>query len=195
MVGEEPIVIGAIIGFIGTIIGVIIGFGLNCVKEWRDRNKQKESVKLLISLEIDKNLEMFTLLWNRIHEDLNEEREDAISRKTFMLIDLPSTHWKDESLNNLISYLPLAFTVDEIENVHDFYDDLEKIESIRLRLRSIYDNMWRNAQSLNAKSDDFIAPIEKQLTLSVFDMKAPDFWNEFEKIALKLLKNGNPFNK
>jgi hypothetical protein len=45
------------------------------------------------------------------------------------------------------------------------------------------------------KSDDFIAPIEKQLTLSVFDMKAPDFWNEFEKIALKLLKNGNPFNK
>ena len=181
---------------LGTISGVITGFLLNEINTRRKEKRQIQSVRMLISLEIDKNIEMLYDLWDKVNKiDPDNENEDKMTNSEYKLINLPSTYWKNESWKSQISFLPIALNKDEIRKVNDFYDDIENIKSIQLSLLSLAEEDAKGWRAVNSKHGMFISYKDLPVFPEAFKQRAPALWAEFEKITLKLLENRNPLSK
>jgi len=89
----------AIFGVIGTMIGTILGFVLS---EWAARQREKSTekrqtrtVRTMLSLEIDQNLNLLRDFWSKVRQ-VDESEQDpnlARSRLARRMIELPLPHW------------------------------------------------------------------------------------------------------
>lgn len=174
------------LGILGTILGTIMGFSLNAYNNWRiEKNreqKQVKSVRLLINLEIDQNLSLLRDFWDTLNIESYEYKDyEEIWKRHYakMLINMPLSKWRNINWKNHNSLLPITFNEREINEISNFYNNLENISSIRSSLsylKSVTDEDWRGLgrKKLPHSSD------------------AKKHWDEFEKIALETLEKGNP---
>lgn len=119
-----------------TILGTIIGFGLSELATFfRKRREDKrftESVKTILKLEIDLNLQMFGEFWSQVNQ-LNGAIEDLEARKRRLarrLIEVPLPALRKEALQSQFSLLAWAISEQEVIQVFQFYDRLGKLETI-----------------------------------------------------------------
>jgi len=181
--------IEALIATVGTIIGTILGFFLSewSTKRREDRNekKQAQSVRTLVSLEIDRNLNLLTDYWPRV-EQAADPNDDAQGRKIKLaskFIELAFPEWKREILDSQLPLLAMALREQEVVQVLQFYDRLSKVEALRNGLVS----------AAQEDKEDRRAPVRNSYSSSMaFSRKALVYWDECESTVAQLLGKGNP---
>lgn len=182
------------------IFAVFITDWLNKKREANAKNEQIQSARMLIGLEVDKNIEMLSELWDKVNR-IDSIEEDSLISKAYNLKNSPLRSWKNESWKSQISFLPIALNRDEIKDVSNFYDDLDNIKSIHSNLVSLYvrqDGEWNKLIETNPGVKHRGQLIEFPMDVippNIFETGAPDLLKEFEKITLRLIKKGNPLNK
>ena len=109
----------ALIGLIGTIFGTIIGFALSETATWfrarRTEQKQVESVRTILSLEIAHNLSL-------LQQILDEPAEIVSSGR------LPA--WSHQIWESQLPIASMALTPEEIKQVHKFHYDLYSLKKL-----------------------------------------------------------------
>lgn len=185
MVQEFLTVLGTIVG---TVAGAITGFLLNEYKTRKDKDNQIKSARMLIRLEIDKNLEMLSELWDTVTKiDPDKKNSNALDL-AYNLVDLNLPPWKNESWISQLSFLPIALNEDKIKDINELYNDFDII-------KSIYSSLWylnnKDEEDIRSRQTDYV-----YLTAyTAFNEGAPELWKKFEEITLKLLENRNPLNE
>jgi len=180
--------ITAIIG----LAGVIIGFLLNGINTWYSKRNQIKSIRILISNEIDANLRMLSILWNKMNkaDDKGNKADNKIvlARR---FVSLPFPFWKQIMWYEQASILALALNENEIKKIQDIYNDLDTLKSIHSHLLMYSEKDEENSgKSTDLGFGDIKFSINHSSNL--FENESLDFWDEFEKTTLKLLKEGNP---
>ena len=181
--------IEALIATVGTIIGTILGFFLSewSTKRREDRNekKQAQSVRTLVSLEIDRNLNLLRDYWPQVEQaaDPNDGAEGRKVKFARRFVELAFPEWKREILDSQLSLLATALHEQEVVQVFQFYDRISKVEALR------------NGLVLAAQEDkeDQRSPVRNSYGLPMaFSKRALMYWDECEDIVAQLLGKGNP---
>jgi hypothetical protein len=192
-------VIEGIIGtVIGTIIGTVLGFFLS---EWgtkgreeRTEKKQSQGTRTIINLEINRNLESLRQLWQDVNQNPGASDDTTFRKQTLGIrfTELPFPASRREGLDSQLSFLPSAFKRQEIEQVFQFYDSMNKLEEIRMEL-ALTAKEFREGklQVLQATGmlDRNIA--EKDLHWR-YEKKMTELWDEVEPLVTQLVARGNP---
>ena len=198
-----------IIGVIGSIICVLIGFLLSEIRNWihekSKEKKQSESVRTIISLEIEQNLSLLENFWKRLNNFIKEEKDkdikdkDSISTKlSYRFIEMPELNWNHKFVESQLSFMSLAFNKDEINKIMNFHSQLDAITEIQKKLSFIKnkaDEKGYTRASQMKSADIFGHLVASYTSNSTFIKKAPELWGECERIVLEVLDKGNPLNK
>jgi hypothetical protein len=117
--------------------------------------QQRNSVRLLLSLEIDHNLDSLRTFWAEVtreelrnYSDDSDEQRRAVARdRARALLGAPVPVWAREAWNGLTPLLPLALSRTEIERANGVYSRLDTISAIRAQLAEMaaempYKEVW-----------------------------------------------------
>lgn len=200
----------ALITAIATLAAAFIAFLLNERKNQKNKNEQIKSVKTLISIEIDKNLEMLSELWENINPDENSNKVylfesgyksgilsvyDNNEKKVIIadrLIKSRLPIWMNDAWKSQYYFLPIAFNEGDIKIINDFYNGLYTINSIYDSILAIRKKEDNEDQSII--ENGHVDGVDSSTYNSLFYYEARFDGDKFEKIVRKLLKNGNPLN-
>ena len=177
---------------LATCLGVVMGLGSSELSNWRRDRKSKRrkinSTRTLISLENERNLELLKDFWYKLNKtDIDESKLDLAHR----LIKMPMPSWNETMWEKQASLLAITFSDKEIIAVSSFNNCLEILRSIYSKLVDL-DAKDREYNSTYASSGAKLSSIPRS---NRFHEEAPSMWDEFEKIAVNLIENGNPLNK
>ncbi len=190
--GIFNLIINSLIALIGTLSGAFFGVrwkeSVINKREEKKEKRQIDSVRSLITLEINQNLKSLKELWNKINEDnLDGNNEDIeqdyqkvnLSRK---LIQLPLPNWKNVMWEDQTSLLAISLDEGEIKKIYDIYAALDDLKSIYKQLLNLKGD---EKEQLRSKYRAMRGP-------TIFLVGSPQLWTNFRGTTLKLLKNGNP---
>jgi hypothetical protein len=180
-----------------TVLGVVMGLGSSELSNWRRDKKAKRrkinSTRTLISLENERNLELLKEFWYKLNisdEDEAGEDESKIDA-AHRLIKMPMPCWDNFMWRKQASLLTITFKDKEIMAISSFNNFLESIKSIYSKLLDL-DAKDREFNSTYASSGAELSLLPRS---NRFKEEAPGLWDEFEEIAVGLIKNGNPLDK
>ena len=166
MVVEYLAVIAAISGGIS---GALFAYLLNQYNSQIDEKKQIKSVRKLVNLEIDLNLEKLRKVWDWINE-IDIEKDMIITEDenknynkinmAYKFSELKLSHFTKEYWNSQLHIVPIAFNMAEIGDIHKFYHNLFYIHEIHKTFQ----------EDIESKDLGDI----------------PDNWDQFEAIFYKL---------
>jgi hypothetical protein len=184
-----------IIPIIAAIVAAILGFLVSELGNWyrnkKAREEKTQSVRTLISLEIEKNIELITKFRNyldKTNETLYDADKITLSRLLIKrpMPSLDTIMWKKQG-----SFLPIAFTEEEIISISKLNNYLEALKSIHAQL-TYFDAEDRKFNSSDAASGRDIAPPPKG---ELIEKESPTLWDDFQKITKNIIENGNPLKK
>lgn len=198
-----------IIDVIGPIICVLFGFLLSEIRNWiHEKSKEKkqyESVRTIISLEIEQNLSLLENFWKKLNNFIKEEKDednedkDSISTKlAYRFIEMPELNWNHKFVESQLSFMSLAFNKDEISKIMKFHSQLDAITEIQKKLSFIKNKADEKGytRASQMKSADIVGSLVASYTSnSTFIKKVPELWGECERIVLEVLDKGNQLNK
>jgi len=198
-----------IIGVIGSIICVLIGFLFSEIRNWihekSKEKKQSESVRTIISLEIEQNLSLLENFWKKLNNFIKEEKDEDIedkdsipTRLAYRFIEMPKLNWNHKFVDSQLSFMSLAFNKDEINKIMNFHSQLDAIAEIQKKLSSIKNKADEKGytRASQMKSADIVGSLVASYTSnSTFIKKVPELWGECERIILEVSDKGNPLNK
>ena len=180
-----------------TVLGVVMGLGSSELSNWRRDKKAKRrkinSTRTLISLENERNLELLKEFWYKLNiSDEDEVGEDESKIDTaHRLIKMPMPCWDNFMWRKQASLLTITFKDKEIMAISSFNNFLESLKSIYSKLLDL-DAKDREFNSTYASSGAELSLLPRS---NRFKEEAPGLWDEFEEIAVRLIKNGNPLDK
>ena len=179
-----------------TCVGVVMGLASSELSSWRRDRKAKRrkinSTRTLISLENDRNLELLKEFWYKLNKTEGEVENDELKiDMAHRLIKMPMPSWNDAMWSKQASLLAITFKDKEIIAVSSFNNCLEILRSIYSKLIDL-DTKDREYNSTYASSGANLSSIPRSKR---FHEEAPGLWDEFEKITLNLIENGNPLNQ
>lgn len=202
----------AAIGIIGTLSGTLLGFVLSTIdnrwREQRTERRQAQSVRLLVGLEIQQNLESLERLLEGIpHLDTNP------SKKVESPKDIDQLHysyayriaqkrllvWIHNAWESQMAMLPIALKPREIQQVQNFHQKLRDISSIHSSLINLLlqeEEDRKTALSLPSSANatqKFNAT--QAMTRGVFVKNASKVGEELEATVQDALKNGTTLIK
>jgi hypothetical protein len=185
-------IVKLIISPAATLLGVIIGFSLNFVresyKESRIRRYEQESVRTLVRLEIQQNIDELHIFWNRFKElDKNiTDPKRQISARVIKLSKSPIPSWSYKAWESQMLKLPAAFKSEEIVQIQNSYKRLKQISSL---LDLLPDRKIAIGTTLATTYHlDEVMPIWN-------DDNESSFWKDFEDLVLCTLNAGNPIEE
>jgi len=189
--------IEAIIGVVGTLLGTVVGFFLSergtKRREERNEKRQAQSVRTMVSMEIDRNLELLEESWREVN-DTPESDDDQEARKRVLarrFIELPLPTWNRESLDSQLLLLPMALSEQQIVRVFQFYDRLSKLGAIRTELAMAAE--VQREEWMAASGGQGMIPMHiSHFLRRKFDEKAPTYWGECQRNVENMLTEGNP---
>lgn len=184
--------INSIIIVSGTLLGVYIGSKLNETTSRRmkekDEKRQIESIRTLISLEIDQNLESLKNLWNKLKE--NSEDNDSLSLAQ-KLVKIPLPNFKHVIWEKQTSLLTISFEKEEIKNIYSIYSALDDLNLIYHKLNFLIIEEKQKTKS-GVHKVSRVEEMMSWMSKSSFEVDTPVLWLDFEEKTQKLIKNGNP---
>ena len=194
-----------IIGVFGIFFGFILSEIGNWIHEKSKEKKQSESVRTIISLEIEQNLSLLENFWKKLNNFTKEEKDEDIEDKdsiptklAYRFIEMPKLNWNHKFVDSQLSFMSLAFNKDEINKIMNFHSQLDAIAEIQKKLSSIKNKADEKGyiRGSQIKSADIVGPLVASYTSnSTFIKKVPKLWGECERIVLEVLDKGNPLNK
>jgi hypothetical protein len=181
---------------VATVLGVVMGLGSSEISNWRrDRRTKKRkinSTRTLIFLENERNMELLKDFWYKLNKEDKYIAEDEFKIKmAHRLIKMPMPSWNEIMWKNQASLLAITFRDTEIIAISSFNNCLEVLRSIYSKLIDL-DTKDRDYNSTYGSSGVELSALPKSTR---FHEEAPGLWDEFEKITLKLIENGNPLSK
>jgi hypothetical protein len=183
-----------------TIIGGIFGFLLSEIstqrRERRTERRQAASVRALLAMEIERNLEQLRGFWAEVKQKDNpeaapERRSETLARQ---LVETPLPPFSREGLNSQLSMVALLLPQADMINTFTFYDGLARLETVRREFSAALDEQERE-MSLFRQSQSQSVPGQPRL---VYGPRQPLFaksnqqWESVEHLVSDLLQRGNP---
>jgi hypothetical protein len=174
-----------------------MGLGSSELSNWRRDKKAKRrkinSTRTLISLENERNLELLKEFWYKLNISDEDEAGEDVSKidAAHRLIKMPMPCWDNFMWRKQASLLTITFKDKEIIAISSFNNFLESIKSIYSKLLDL-DAKDREFNSTYASSGAELSLLPRS---DRFKEEAPGLWDEFEEIAVGLIKNGNPLDK
>jgi hypothetical protein len=188
----------AAIGVIGTLGGTFLGFLLSTIENrWREQRterKQVQSIRLLIGLEIQQNLELLEHFWEDVIQLESQEilasgdAERLHYAYAYRVTQKPPLIWSYNAWESQMAMLPIALEAREIRQVQNFYQrlrDISTIHSFLVNLLSQDEADRRDAQSLPRRLNSIDAM--RAMTNGVFIRKASSFGKELEEVVQDVL--------
>lgn len=173
----------AIFGIVGVVIGFLFSEGATRIREHETERKQARSVRLLIGLEIDRNLNLLQVFWDKvISTDVSdpELRSKALALK---FIEYPMPRWQTEGLNSQLPHLAMALLEEEIVAVLKFQERLDLLVKLREELlksaRGTIQSYGIGRETILPDAIDFV-------------QKVPSYWDQCERIVTEIQRDGNP---
>lgn len=185
------------IPLISTILGVVMGLASgeisNLRRDKRKKRRKINSARTLISLENDRNIELLKDFWYKLNKDEESMTvgDDLKITLAHRLVKMPMPSWNEIMWRNQASLLAITFSDEEIISISSFNNCLELLKSIYSKLIDL-DTKDREYNSRYALSGAKISSLPRS---NRFKEEAPGLWDEFEKITLTLLENGNPLTQ
>lgn len=185
------------IPLISTILGVVMGLASgeisNLRRDKRKKRRKINSARTLISLENDRNIELLKDFWYKLNKDekgmtVGDDLKITLAHR---LVKMPMPSWNEIMWRNQASLLAITFSDEEIISISSFNNCLELLKSIYSKLIDL-DAKDREYNSRYALSGAKISSLPRS---NRFKEEAPGLWDEFEKITLTLLENGNPLTQ
>ena len=199
-------VIGAISGGLFVVFGSIIAYILTeratRRREARNEEKQKSSIRTLLSLEIAHNLkELQNLKMAQIDLGLKPDESDAEElRKQRVanaekLVRLSTITWDHLAWQSQLAFIPSVLTTVEVEQVFAFHSRLEAITTIQntlRRLKTSQDSQISQAQ-IASHGQGLMHPAWWTVSRD-FDQMASTMWLQFVALVDEILNLGNPLD-
>ncbi len=185
------------IPIISTILGVIMGLASseisNLRRDRRSKRRKINSTRTLISLENERNMELLKDFWFKLNKTEEDETDDGELKiiLAHRLIKMPMPSWNDLMWRKQASFLPITFSDKEIIAISSFNNCLELLKSIYSKLIDL-DTKDREYNSTYASSGVKLSSLPRS---NRFHEEAPGLWDEFEKITIKIIENGNPLTR
>lgn len=185
------------IPLISTILGVVMGLASgeisNLRRDKRKKRRKINSARTLISLENDRNIDLLKDFWYKLNKDekgmtVGDDLKITLAHR---LVKMPMPSWNEIMWRNQASLLAITFSDEEIISISSFNNCLELLKSIYSKLIDL-DAKDREYNSRYALSGAKISSLPRS---NRFKEEAPGLWDEFEKITLTLLENGNPLTQ
>ena len=183
-----------------TIVGTIVGFALSelatIIREGRSEKRQSKSVKTIVKLEMELNLQMLREFWSRVTQFSEPEvdpdtRKRSLARQFF--IEVPFPVFKREALESQLPLLAGALHEQEVVRVFQFYDHLSKLKLIESKLTTSMHEQREETRAATAPgSSGGLGQVLAYYPPMPFDDSAPNLWDECERLVTQLLNEGNP---
>jgi hypothetical protein len=190
--------VSTLLAIVTTIIGGVFGFILSEIstrrRELREEKQRAISVRTIISLEIDRNLESLRSFWKAVKPggtEAAEQRSPREAGREFVNTTLPP--FSREALNSQLPLLALALRPEKIAPVFQVYDALSAIQTIRRELAVALDDQNQEVAKFRAsQSAPGTTPGLLYAPRTPFDNKIAQVWPEVERQAETALAGGNP---
>ncbi len=182
-----------IASLITTLLGVIVGFFLSqagtAKRDRETRKQQAESARILVTAEIDFNLELLGNFWEQLNKR-DSDRDlptygEAMARK-LAFISLPILSHK--LWENQIAVLTVAMTKEQINQPLHFHQKIDSLVTLRARLVELVKQSppeYPEYLFSNLSGTAGLAP-------TAFQKAAIPIWNDFFNITQDLRSQGNP---
>ena len=189
-------------GIIGILIGAVLGFFLSELgtkrREEREDNKLAKSVRMVISLEIDRNLKGLKEFWPLITQpegsgESEETESKNKSKYAYKFATIPFPDFNRKALDSQLPSLPLALVEQEVVEVFQFYDRLLKLEEIRAQFQKKQQEHYHQffEETEPSVGGYRSAPVGYKPP-QIFNQMANEYWNECEGLVAQLFAKGNP---
>lgn len=180
-----------------TIIGGVFGFILSEIstrrRELREEKQRALSVRTIVSLEIERNLESLRGFWKTVKPQTESAESRSPREAGRELVNTTLPPFSREALNSQLPLLALALKPEQIAPVFQFYDSLSAIQAIRRELATALDDQNQEVAKFRASQS---APGQTPGLLyaprTPFDTKIAQVWPEVERLAETALAGGNP---
>lgn len=140
---------------LGVIVGSIIAFLSSLFIIWHKDRKEKKSIRKMMHIEIEYNIQKLTTYWEKIGYYKDEESDNPFKdgfdgveiswNKNFASIKMPT--WNMLAYKNLFYKFGFVFNENDASKIMYIYDMLEKISSIHkehVEAYKIYDEEENN---------------------------------------------------
>lgn len=173
----------AIIGVAGTLIGTILGFGLNSIQANQAKKQQIRAARSMISLELDRNLSLL--------RDYYEVTQSAILGETREL-EFPPPVWSHKMWESQMSLLPLALTVEELKQSHHHHTELDILTEIQAEVYRREPK--RKEESRKLKMQRAWDNMDQQVDAALVRLTVDQLRKRLRQIAGDVLRLGNPLH-
>jgi len=198
---------GTIVGIVGTLLGVMLGFVLNEVYvRGGKKDRSGSRLRTLTKLELMQNLHLLEKFWGKFQADTSEERRTIIGedihdtyeilayRCANKFIDIEVPQWNRKIWESQFSAISSVLSEDEIIRVWSLYDDMDKISAYHEMLASYKAELDKEILEAASREKDpvFFSVITAFAKESKFQDEVLDLWSDCEQTINNLLKKGNP---
>lgn len=198
--------IGTIVGIVGALLGVMVGFVLNGVHVRGDKKDRTGRLRTMTKLEVMQNLHLLEQFWGKFQADTSEERRTIIGedihdtyeilayRCATKFIELEVPRWNRKIWESQFSAISSVLSEDEIIRVWGLYDELDKISAYHTMLASYKAELDKEILEAASRERDpvFFSVITAFARESKFQDEVLDLWSDCEQTINNLLKKGNP---
>jgi hypothetical protein len=180
------------IGFGGVILGFIMSEIATWLRQRSSEKQQAQATRILLSLEIENNLQLLRSFWERVGKAGAEakDRRTASWRTANTIADLPLPNWSHRAWESQLGVLPQALGSNTLlREVHAHHAQLDAIAAIRDKiavLRQTQQADWHARQDSTGAVKS-MAGLDRS-----FDENAPSLCAECERIVKETLNIGNP---
>lgn len=172
--------------------GITSGERATQKRQERAEREQAHAARILLSLEIEHNLQLLRAFWGRINKTPQGPNDDPTSvavRMANQLVDLPLPNWSHKAWESQLTTLPLALNRDAvIKQAYAHHAGLDAIASIKDKLTSL-----RQEQSEEWRAQQEGGIVKSLLSLPMpFTENAVALCKECEQAVNNVLSIDNP---
>ena len=196
----------AIIGVVGVIVGVVLGWALNRWQETRRAAEVRRSVRMLLRLEWHQNVKALLDYWGKVSIDgvhlpdvgtlvgVSASPQEVEYDKRQRLAREPMPVWGRLMWESQAGLVAQALNDPALINkVYTLYADLEAFTARREELREAFDtaageqlaseySRWRRARQIGQGNPDYREEQGTDMKLAAFNEKTRSLWAECQAI-------------
>lgn len=198
------------ITIIAVVIGFLLGFGGDFLKNRLQENKRTQSVRMLVRLELQKNIDGMSVFWAKVQElppnvGLDPFEQTFLERKLFCETVLPPWDrlmWESHAGSLADAY---AGELNELERAYDLVRRVQPMLQARTLIQSDLNVAGVNGNRLTSRFDQLVqskvnatgmhtfvaAPQDMISAMSQFNEQTTKAWQECESFFHELAR-GNP---
>ena len=181
----------AIFGLVGVALGFVLNEWATRRRETQTERRQAQSLRTLLSLEIDHNIALLKDWWGEVLNVGTPDKDPDLHRRDLArrLVEFPLPSWAHKMWESQSSLLAIALNHAEIKQVHDIHNGLDAIAAIRSALVAAETEQrqdWRSA----SQGKGFV-PLSVHVSRK-FERMGPQLCTQCESIVNELLAKANP---